>query len=239
MATFIDDQGGTDWKPGSHTHFRLTAAWLPTLNVVPFQEAVRDLRKAFGLRENYEFKFVKTHRRPELRSRFYALAGDFGLRFTTCALDKKRIRPGSIEAFTFHQICATVMAVNLRKTYREAESARCTALGEPVLLCEPVIVDDNKDPGMLKAIEEAFCGLRSGRDPQEKLTNKPKFRDSEKDAAVQLADMVMGAVGAHLDGDSFWYDRIRQDGRDLGVVELSDCQGRPGYLSESKPGPGY
>ena len=237
MATYIDDQGGTGWTPGSHTHFRLTAAWLPTANVGLFQAAVRNLRKAIGVRVDYEFKFAKTHNRSEWRTSFYKLAMEFGLRFTACAFDKRRIRAGSVTPFVFHQVCATVLAVYLHETYREAEAMRCAA-GQAIPLCEPVVVDDNKDPDMLAAIEDAFRALRSGRDPDAILTNKPKFRDSEKDEGVQLADMVMGAVGAHLDGDSCWYDLIRQGGKDLGVIELSSCGTRPESddLSENKPG---
>ena len=48
MATFIDDQGGTGWTPGSHTHFRLTAAWLPTANVDAFKQGVVNLRAQLG-----------------------------------------------------------------------------------------------------------------------------------------------------------------------------------------------
>ncbi len=92
MATFIDNQGGTNWKRGSHTHFRLTAAWLPTANVGSFQEEVRNLRKVLGHRIDYDFEFSNTHHRPEWRSSFYNLALKFGLRFTTCAFDKRRIR---------------------------------------------------------------------------------------------------------------------------------------------------
>jgi Protein of unknown function (DUF3800) len=238
MATFIDDQGGTGWTPGSHTHFRLTAAWLPTAKVGLFQESVRNLRRHLARRYDYEFKFSNTHQRPEWRTAFYKLAMEFGLRFTACAFDKRRIRAGSVTPFVFHQVCATVLAVHLRATYRETELSRCDAKGQAVLLCEPVVVDDNKDPDMLAAIEGAFRALRSGRDPDAMLTNKPEFRDSKKDEAVQLADMIMGAVGAHLDGDSCWYDLIRQGGRDLGVVELSSCQTQPesGNLSENKTG---
>lgn len=238
MATFIDDQGGTGWTPGSHTHFRLAAAWLPTANVVPFQQSVQNLRRLIGRRADYEFKFSKTHHCPEWRTSFYNLALKFGLRFTVCAFDKARVQPGSVEPFMFHQVCATVMAVHLRATYCEAEAARCAGEGKLILLCEPIIVDDNKDPGMLAAIEDAFRALRSGRDPAAILTNKPEFRDSEKDEGLQLADMVMGAIGAHLEGDSHWYDLIRKGGRDLGVVNLSSCQTRRGQwdLSESIPG---
>ena len=113
---------------------------------------------------------------------------------------------------------------------------RCEAEGKAILLREPIVVDDNKNPVMLEAIENAFRALQSGRDPNAILTKKPEFRNSEKDETVQLADMVMGAIGAHLDGDDYWYNLIRQGGRDLGVVELSSCLTHPesGDLSECK-----
>ncbi len=177
-----------------------------------------------GLRADYEFKYSKTHNYPERRSPFYGLAIDLGLRFTVCAFDKLRITLGSVEPHMFHQICAVSMAAHLRTTYLEAETDWCAKNKKSVLLCEPIVVDDNKDPAMLLAIEGAFRALKSGRDPAAILTNKPRFRDSEKDETVQLADMVMGAVGAHLDGDNTWFDVIRRNNRNLGVVQLVGCR---------------
>src|SRR5204862_4243733 len=98
MATFIDDQGGTGWAPGSHLHFRLAAAWVPTGNVRPFQEAIRQLRQTLCVREDYEFKFTNTHNWPDCWQQFYRLAMDLGLKFTACSFNKTRIRPGSVEA---------------------------------------------------------------------------------------------------------------------------------------------
>jgi hypothetical protein len=200
-------------------HFRLAAAWLPTANLVPFRDCVRDLRKTLGRRDDYEFKFSKTHDRPDWRTEFFKLALGFGLRFTACAFDKRRIQPGSVTPFAFHQTCAVVLATNLRDTYRDAETERCVAAGKNVPLREPVVVDSNEDASMLKAIEDAFRALRSNRDLAASLTNKPKFGDSRGDEGIQLADMVMGAIGDYLDGDSTWYDLIRRGGKDLGVVE--------------------
>lgn len=226
MAILIDDQGGTGWTPGSHTHFRLAAAWLPTAHIPLFQAGVRRLRQTLGLRAGYEFKFSKTHNCPEWRNQFYGLAKEFGLRFTACSFNKRLIRPGSVCPYLFYQVAATVLAVNLRETLHEAEAARCAAEGRDMLLREPIVVDDNRDRDMLAAVGHAFRALRSARDPNAILTNKPEFRDSEKDESVQLADMVMGAIGAHLDGNSQWYDYIRRGGQDLGIVELSGFQNR-------------
>jgi len=223
MATFIDEQSGTSWTPGSHPHFRLAAAWLPTQNVSVFQDEVRQLRRVLGVRSDFEFKFAKTHQRPDWRFRFYNLSIDLGLKFAACAFDKNRIVPGSYTSSQFYQAGATVLAADLCATNREAEAARCATMGKPMLLQEPIAVDDNKDARMLSAIGEAFRALRSGRDLRSALTIKPVFRDSAKDEALQLADMVMGAVGAHLDGDSEWCDLIRHGGRELGIVNWSSC----------------
>lgn len=236
MATFIDDQGSTGWAPGAHTHYRLAAAWLPTANVRPFQEGVRALRGELGVRKDFEFKFAKTHDRPHWRTSFYRLAMDLGLKFRACAFDKNRIRPGSVAAVLFHQGCALSLAVHLRATYRKAEGARCAELGKTVLLREPVVVDNNDDPALLAAIDGAFRALRSERDPASPLTGKAEFRVSKKDEALQLADMVMGAVGAHLDGDSAWYDFLCGGAENLGVINLAECGAFPAScdLSESR-----
>jgi hypothetical protein len=90
---------------------------------------------------------------------------------------------------------------------------------------ELILVDDNKDAAMLAAIEDAFRGLGMGRIPAVRLTQKPVFRDSKIDETVQLADMVMGAVRAHFEGQSEWYDHMRGGGRDLGVMEFTQCSG--------------
>jgi hypothetical protein len=107
------------------------------------------------------------------------------------------------------------------------------------LLCEPILVDDNKDPAMLGAIEESFRALRSGQDPATILTNKPKFRDSKNDETIQLADRVMGAIGAHFDEDSTWFNEIREEGRNLGVVRFSPFPDFLQSIKSESPGKGF
>src|SRR5208282_4254912 len=38
------------------------------------------------------------------------------------------------------------------------------------------------------------------------VVDKPKFRGSKPEEAIQLADMACGATGAYLDGDPVWYE---------------------------------
>lgn len=54
------------------------------------------------------------------------------------------------------------------------------------------------------------------------LTKKAVFRNSAKDPAVQLADMVMGAIGAHFDGNDEWFDLICEKGMNLGTFNFAD-----------------
>jgi len=219
MATFIDEQGGIGWKPGSHRHFRLTAVWLPTPRVEAFAESIRELRRQLHLKTDFEFKFAETHDRPEWRIPFYQTAINCGFFFTTCSYDKTRIIPaGSIEKDEFFWGCATTLAAYLRQVYLRAEMEKCDKEGKPVPLREQVMVDDNEDPKFLKAIKTAFRGLKSGSCPKTNLIGQVRFRDSESNDMLQLADMVMGAVGAYLDGANHWYNHI--SARDLGVVRL-------------------
>jgi hypothetical protein len=218
VSTFIDEQGGTGWKPGSHSYFRLTAVWLPTSEVEAFKDSIRALRRSLHISSDLEFKFAHTHTRLEWRHAFFEAALKYDLRFTACCYDKNHIAPGAIEASEFHWGCATALAAYLRGTYLQAESAKSVVNKKPVLLNELVVVDDNGDRAFLQTIKRAFRGLVSGWQPGAKLVGKVKFRSSEPDAALQLVDMVMGSVGAHLDGDSTWYDRIST--RDLGIVRL-------------------
>jgi Protein of unknown function (DUF3800) len=219
MATFIDDQGGTGWKPGSHDHFRLTAVWLPTPNVEAFKNSIRALRKKLHIRSDLEFKFSKTHSRPQWRQCFYQVALQYHFRFTACCYDKNRIASGSIEAPEFHWGCATALAAYLRETYIRAEAAKRAAEKKLVRLNETVVVDNTDDGEFLKAIKKAFRGL-GGKHPGSNLVGVVKFLDSEPDETLQLADMVMGAIGAHLSGDSTWYNYISTNDSNLGIVYL-------------------
>ena len=235
MPTFIDESGDTGWKPGSLPYFRLGAVWLPTKEVVEAcRKSIRAARKKLGLPENFEFKSTSTKGHPERRHEFFEAALGHEFRFAVCGYDKHRMSVGCLETVGFHWGCSVVLATHLRATYQQAEAAAAAACGKPVALEELVIVDDNQDKNFLAEIKAAFRVMPSRTRPGRKLVGKVKFRDSGPDEMLQLVDMVIGAVGAHLDGDSTWYDLI--SGRSLGVICLAAGKpDGPGDPSTTRP----
>ncbi len=221
MPTFIDESGDTGWKPGSRPYFRMAAVWFPTPDAVEAcRKSIQATRARLGLKSGYEFKFAQTLGHPERRKEFFQAALQHEFRFVVCAYDKHRIDPpGSVEAPDFHRGCAVTLASYLRDCYVAAEALKGFKRGgKPNLLDELVVVDDNQDKDFLAAIKEAFRGLASGRRPGAKLVGKLKFRGSRPDEMLQLVDMVLGAAGAQIGGDSRWYDQISD--RSLGLICL-------------------
>lgn len=219
MPTFIDESGDTGWKPGSLPYFRLAAVWVPTFTEVEACRAsIQAVRGKLGMKSDQEFKFARTARRPELRHAFFQAALKHEFRFVVCAYDKIRLPAFSVEASEFHWGCAVTLASYLRETYRHAEELKEMESGKPTLLDELVVVDDNQDHDFLGTIKTAFRALASGWRPGGKLVGKVKFRSSRPEEMIQLVDMVVGAVGEHLDGDSTWYDLIST--RSRGIISL-------------------
>ena len=123
-------------------------------------------------------------------------------RFVVSSIDKRHEEWKSANRAAIHWASAISLAVWLRDVYREEKAAK-----------ELVIVDDNGDKQFLDTIKRKFRELGEG------LVGKVKFRGSGPDELMQLADMVCGAVGAHLDGDSTFYEMIAS--RDRGTIRVS------------------
>ena len=83
---------------------------------------------------------------------------------------------------------------------------------------ERITVDDNRDGEFLDLVTDQFRALGKCERSERFLVGRVAFRDSVSDEVLQLADMVCGAVGAHLDGDGAWYDLIKS--RDLATWEF-------------------
>jgi hypothetical protein len=218
MPTFIDESGDTGHQPDSAPYFRLAAVWIPTQDAAEaFRAAIQQLRRSLALPQGYEFKFAKTGPHPERREAFFLAAMRHEFRFAAASLDKHAGDWRTAGRGVIHWACAVSLAVTLRPTYRAEEDARAAA-GHNHPLAELVVVDDNQDQEFLAVIKSKFRELTSMRRPGSSLVGKVKFRGSGPDELLQLADMVCGAVGAHLDGDSTWYRLIAA--RDLGITRI-------------------
>jgi hypothetical protein len=215
MPTFLDESGDTGHQPGSATHFRLAAVWVPTQDVAAaFRESIRALRRRLGLPADYEFKFVRTHHHPERREAFFDEAIKHGFRFAAASVDKREGEWLTADRQAIYWACTVSLASLLRQTYREEEARR--ASHRP--LNELVVVDDNEDPVFMATVKWTFAGLKSAVRPRSPLIDKVKFRGSGPDEMLQLADMTCGAINAHLDGDSRWHRSIAS--RSVGILRI-------------------
>jgi Protein of unknown function (DUF3800) len=216
MPTFIDESGDTGHAQSSSSHFRLAALWIPSLDEAAFRESFRQLsstRPDLHLEADQEYKFATTASRPDIREAFFHLALRHEFVFAFCSIDKTRGYWRSAPSSEQHWATATDLAVSLRNTYHTAE-----ALHPERLLREPIFVDDNRDQDFLEAINRAFRGLRSILHPGVAMVRNPRFRGSSSDELIQLVDMVCGAAGAWIDGETRWHDLLRS--RCVGMTEL-------------------
>jgi hypothetical protein len=217
MPTFIDESGDTGHSQTSSPYFRLAAVWMPSAEEAnAFREAVRRLRQDrpdLHLEAGFEFKFAKTHGHPGRREAFFALAMRHPFKFAVCAIDKTQGHWRRAPAREQHWATATDLAVSLRSAYHEAE-----AVHPDRPLQDPLIVDDNQDKNFLETIRAAFQGLRSRTHPEIPMIRSPRFRGSKPDEVLHLVDMICGAAGAFIDGNSAWYDVIKP--RCLGLTRL-------------------
>jgi hypothetical protein len=219
MPTFIDESGDTGWKPGSLPYFRLCAAWLPTPeDVEACRESISACRKALRLPQSFEFKFATTQSQRQRCETFFRAVIRHPFRFVVCAYDKQRLEPGSLQPRDFHHGTGVVLATELRACYLEAERGKTKARGKPASLDELVVVDNNQDKSFLNEIKKSFRAMQSGTRAGGKLVGKVKFRGSRPDEMLQLADMLVGAAGRHLENDSTWLDMVRS--QCLGIIRL-------------------
>ena len=217
MPTFIDESGDTGHSQTSSGYFRLAALWLPSLDeATAFRESIRQLpsnRPDLHLTAGLEYKFAKTTSRADIREAFFNLALEREFAFAFCSIDKTKGYWRSAPSREQHWATATDLAVSLRSTYHASEASHPE---RP--LRDPILVDNNEDHNFLEAIRLAFHGSRSNLHPGVAMVRNPRFRGSKADEVMQLVDMVCGATGTAIDGDTRWYDLIRS--RCVGMTQL-------------------
>jgi hypothetical protein len=215
MPTFIDESGDTGPNPDmANCHFRLAAVWVPSHDVAEaFRTRIREVRQSLGLRMDYEFKFSKTWYHQNYRDSFFRAAMEHEFRFAVSSIDKRKGEWPGADSGLFHWASAVYIASSLRRTYLEAQQ-ELVRTGSRSPLKDLIVVDDNKDGNFLEVVKTVFRGLGAACDPRLYLIGKVRFRGSDPDELIQLVDMVCGAYGAHVDGDSTWYRIIAS--RDVG-----------------------
>jgi Protein of unknown function (DUF3800) len=212
MSTFIDESGDTGFvSEGATPYFHLAAVWVPTRDDADlFREKIRKIRRDLRLRNDYEFKFSRTHSFPRRREAFLAAALAQEFRFVVSSIDKNKDEWASASRAEQHASCAVELAALLRPIYCVAENKKGSRLKEPV------VVDDNADREFLAIVRQKFRGLSSDLWPGSQMVDKVSFHNSAKDEMIQLADMICGSVSelTTAGGNRTWYGLIAD--RDLG-----------------------
>ena len=218
MPTFTDESGDTGHEPNSAGHFHLAAVWVPTHEAATdFREAIKRLRRELRLPEGYEFRFSRMGSRAERREAFFQSAMHHQFRFAAVSVDKRLGEWRTANRSKIHRACVCALAQTLRPIYVAEENAR-VIIGVKRPLSDLVVVDDNNDNKFLSMVSKKFREMPSVYRPKASLVGKVRFRNSRPHELIQLADMVCGAVGAHLVGESAYYHLIAA--RDLGITRI-------------------
>ena len=205
MPTSIDESGDAGGGEGSSQSFRLCAVTVPSVaGADAMRHSLRECKTALGLPSGYEFKFSSTGAFPERRAAFFRTALLFDWNFATVCIDKHRMPADERTPRHCQWLAVTALATILRPVYLARYDA------DPELYRkERVTIDDNRDRKFFDLVNWQFRALGERECPRRFLVGQVAFCDSRGDMLLQLVDMVCGAVGAHLDGDSTRYDLIR------------------------------
>lgn len=214
MPTFIDESGDPGGGAGASPFFRLCAVTVPTATLAAaIQSAVRRVKKDFRLPATYEFKYSASGIHPDRRMAFFRSVAGFDWNFATASIEKGRLPLDQRTPQGCQWLATTALAIILRPVYLSQFDSDPASYRK-----ERVTVDDNRDGKFLDLVTAQFRALGKCEQPERYLVGRVAFRDSTTDEVLQLADMVCGAVGAHLDGDSTWYDLLKS--RDLATWEF-------------------
>lgn len=181
---FVDESGdaGLEGQASSSSHFVVAMAQLPER--APLKPLV-DLRKAFYVPPNFEFKYHQS--KPLQKDRFFKeiLAVDFRIRAVTVA--KARLGPNfntlSPQALTIELIIGLTM--------------RASELD----IANEVLILDGATPSFCRNLRIQFSE-RSKREERIRPFKNIIGGDSKREDGLQLADMVAGAIRLHVMGIS-------------------------------------
>lgn len=204
MPTFIDESGCCGFEPGSKPYFRLAAVWFETGDDADAcRAAIEQFRQDRRLPERYEFKYSGIP--DDIKAAFFEAIRGHNFAFVVTHFDKL-VRPGCVDKIRLYEACTAPLVAHLSAQYQIAEEFKAERLGRPVRLAEKVIPDDNHDAAYLRVLKGQFFSLTSvsGRT----LVGEVKFGKSKADRLLQLADMICGAVGDHVGGDSSHFSLI-------------------------------
>ncbi len=201
MPTFIDESGDAGAGVQSAPYFRLGAVYFERPDQIPgFVDQVASLRTKIGKPRVFEFHFSRISH--ECRVAFFEAISEQPFHFVVCSLEKDRFERSKLTKDGIRELTIERLLSHLGPTYRATQkmTAGTRRFGERI------IYDECDDPSFQKILNTKFRLLRGEAD--QRLIKDIKPGKSKSDSCIQLADMVCGAVGRYLQGQTIYLDLI-------------------------------
>jgi Protein of unknown function (DUF3800) len=203
MPTYIDESGDAGIKDGSTPYFRLAAVHFnDTSQVERLAECLVSVRAKLGLPQSYEFRFAKSAH--NIRMSFFTAVAAQPFVFIACSFEKNTFDPRILSKDSVRDGTIGGLLKHLAEWYRLIEERLDPDGG----LKELIVYDECDDPAFERAIRAGLKVMTAGRQRNGRLIRDIKSGKSKCDPGIQLVDMVCGAVGRHISGESGYYKLI-------------------------------
>jgi hypothetical protein len=206
MPTFIDESGDTGLDldaEGTSPYFVVTAVWFETQESLDLcLDQFRQLRQKFRFKERDEFKFSKVD--DDRKQAFFEFIASHSFSYAACYLDKTLIaedREWHQSTFFFSKIFEPITQA-LGEWYRQAEQR----LGK--WLREFVQYDQCLDTTYQNVIQKGFRAIPSTIPEKLSIVHKVNQGKSNKELALQIADMICGAIRESIASNQQTYRRL-------------------------------
>jgi hypothetical protein len=205
MPTFIDESGDTGTKAGSTPYFRLAAVFFAsTEDLEEHSLRISRLRQTKRLAQNFEFHFASLGHR--LRMDYFTAIVESRFSFVATSYNKCSTLHARKNKPRMYEEAIRGVAYHLHSGYVKAE----TDIASPRGLNDIVVYDACDDPRFERAIKDGFKHLRIRRPCGKRFVRDVRPGKSHSDPGLQLADMICGAAGKHLEGASECFNLVRE-----------------------------
>jgi hypothetical protein len=214
MPTYIDESGDAGIKDGSTPYFRLAAVHFDiTSDVERLAECLASVRADLGLPHSYEFRFAKSAH--NIRMSFFKAVAAQPFVFIACSFEKNSFDPRRLSKDSVRDDTIGGLLKHLAEWYRLVEERLNPGGG----LKELIVYDECDDPAFERAFRSGLKRLTASRQRGGRLIRDIKSGKSKCDPGIQLVDMVCGAVGRHISGESGYYKLIETKAIAIEILE--------------------